>query len=162
MTSSTSAGSSQVRKEKTQVQDERAVSFDMGRFKVAKNNYNIIRNSLRAVLKIKKVTERLTINSLQPGPGDRIDVVFADKDEANEAKQHTRWPISSLTGARVKGEQWYPVNFGIVVNRCVPNQDVDDSRTLRKDFVKDFKADNGSETAECTLMKATSLSTIPC
>jgi hypothetical protein len=26
------------------------------------------------------------------------------KDEANKAKQHTRWLMSSLTGARVKGE----------------------------------------------------------
>jgi len=44
-TRSTSAGSSQVRKEKPQVQDERAVSIDMGRFKGAKNNYNGIRDS---------------------------------------------------------------------------------------------------------------------
>jgi hypothetical protein len=33
-----------------------------------------------------KVTEKLTIKSLRPSPGDRIDVVFADKDEANKAK----------------------------------------------------------------------------
>lgn len=41
--------------------------------------------------------------------------MFADKDEANKAKQHTRWVMSSLTGARVKGEQWYPVKFDSVV-----------------------------------------------
>jgi hypothetical protein len=33
-----------------------------------------------------KVTEKLTIKSLRPSPGDRIDVVFADKDEANKGK----------------------------------------------------------------------------
>jgi hypothetical protein len=46
-----------------------------------------------------------TSRCLRPGPGDKIDALFADKDEANKAKQHTRWLMSSLTGARVKGEQ---------------------------------------------------------
>ena len=87
------------------MQDNRAVSIDIGRFKGAKNNYNVIRDSLRTGLKVNKVTEKLTIKSLRPSPGDRIDVVFADKDEANKAKQHTRWLTSSLTGARVKGKQ---------------------------------------------------------
>jgi hypothetical protein len=40
--------------------------------------------------------------------------VFADKDEANKAKQHTRWLTSSLTGVRVKSEQWYLVKFDSV------------------------------------------------
>src|ERR1700712_1959374 len=80
-TSSASIGSSHVRKEKPQVQNDRAVSIDMGRFKGAKNNYNGIRDGLRDGLKVNKVTEKLTIKSLRPGPGDRIDVVFADTDE---------------------------------------------------------------------------------
>jgi hypothetical protein len=77
----------------------------VGRFKGSKNNYNVIRDGLRARLKVNKVIEKLTIKSLQPGPGDRIDIVFADKDEANKAKQQTRWLTSSLVGARVKSEQ---------------------------------------------------------
>ena len=105
-TRSTSAGSSQIRKDKPQVQDDRAVSIDMGRFKGAKNNLNVIRDGLRAGPKVNKVTVKLTMKSLRPGPGDGIDVVFADKDEANKAQQHTRSLTSSLTGARVKGEQW--------------------------------------------------------
>ena len=159
-TRSTSAGSSQVRKDKPQVQDDRAVSIDMARSEGAKNNFNVIKDGLRAGLKVNKVTEKLTIKSLRPGPGDRIDVVFADKDEANKAKQHTRWLTSSLTGARVKGEQWYPVKFDSVVKQCVLDQVVNDGQTLNKDFAKDFKADNSCETAECTVMKATWLSKV--
>jgi len=83
-TRSTSTGSSQVRKEKPQVQYDGAVSIDMGRFKGSKHNYNVIRDGLRAEFKVNKVTEKLTIKSLRPGPGDRIDVVFVDKDEANK------------------------------------------------------------------------------
>lgn len=157
---STSAASSQLRKEKPQVQDDRAVSIDMGRFRGSKNNYNAIRDGLRAGLKVNKVTERLTIKSLRPGPGDRIDVVFAGNDEANKAKQHTRWLTSSLAGARVKGEQWYPAKFDSVVKQCVLDQDVNDGKTLNKDFAKDFKADNSCETAECTVMKDTWLSKV--
>lgn len=56
-TRSTSAGSSQIPKEKPQVQDERAVSVDMGRFKGANNNYNGIRDGLRDGLKVNRVTE---------------------------------------------------------------------------------------------------------
>ena len=142
------------------MQDDRAVSIDMARSEGAKNNFNIIKDGLRAGLKVNKVTEKLTIKSLRPGPGDRIDVVFADKDEANKAKQHTRWLTSSLTGARVKGEQWYPVKFDSVVKQYVLDQVVNDGQTLNKDFAKDFKADNSCETAECTVMKATWLSKV--
>jgi hypothetical protein len=67
-TRSASAGSSQVRKEKPQVQDQRAVSVDMGRFKGAKNKYNVIRDGLHDRLKVNKVTEKLTMNCLQPSP----------------------------------------------------------------------------------------------
>jgi hypothetical protein len=114
-TRSASAGSSQVRKEKPQVQDKRAVSVEVGRFKGAKNKYNVIRDGLNDRLKVNKVTKKLTIKCLRPSPGDRIDVVFADKDKGIEAKQHTRWLTSSLAGARVNGEQWYPVNSVNVV-----------------------------------------------
>ncbi|KAM0724072.1 hypothetical protein Q7P37_000252 [Cladosporium fusiforme] len=152
--------SSQGHKDRPQVQDERAVSIDMGRFKGAKNNYNGIRDSVRARVKVNRVTEKLTIKSVRPGPGDRIDVVFADKDEANKAKQHTRWLTSSLTWAPVKGEQWYPVKFDSVVKQFVLDQDMNDGKTLLKDFAKDSKGDNGCMTADCTVMKATWLSKV--
>jgi hypothetical protein len=58
----------------------------MGRFKGAKNNLNVIRDGLRAGPKVNKVTVKLTMKSLRPGPGDRINVVFADKDEAKKAQ----------------------------------------------------------------------------
>lgn len=34
------------------------------------------------------------------------------------------------------------------------NQDIHDGKTLSKNFVNDFKADNSYETAECTVTKA--------
>lgn len=50
------------------------------------------------------IIEKLTIKSLRPTLGDRINVLFTDKDEANKAKQRTRWLTSSLAGARFKVE----------------------------------------------------------
>lgn len=85
-----------------------------GRFKGAKRNFTRIGGSLQAGLQIKKITEKLTTKCSQPGPGKRIGVVIANKDEGviaskdngNEAKQHTCRLTSSMPGARMKGEQW--------------------------------------------------------
>ena len=52
------------------------------------------------------------------------------------------------------------MKFDSVVKQCVLDQDVNDGKTLDKDFAKDFKADNCCETAKCTAMKATWLSKI--
>jgi hypothetical protein len=45
-----------MREEKPQVQHDRAVSIDMGRFKRSKNKYNVIRDGLHAGLMVNKVT----------------------------------------------------------------------------------------------------------
>jgi hypothetical protein len=81
--------------------------------------------------------------------------VFADKNEANETKQYTRWLTSSLAGARVKGEWWYPMNFDSVLKQCVLGRVVNDDKMLNKDFTKDFKVDNSCKRAECTGVKVT-------
>lgn len=37
-----------------------------------------------------KVTEGLKIDFLRPGPGDRIEVVFKNKEQAEKARKHTQ------------------------------------------------------------------------
>ena len=86
--------------------------------------------------------------------------MFGDKDEANKAKQHTRWVTSGMPGARVRGEQWYPVKCDNVVKQCVLDEEINDGKTLKKNFLMEFKADNRCEAAECTAMKATWLSKV--
>jgi hypothetical protein len=54
----------------------------------------------------------------------------------------------------------YPVKFDSVVKECVLDQDVNDGKTLDKDFAKDFEADNSCETADCTVVEATWLSKV--
>ena len=46
------------------------------------------------------------------------------------------------------------MKFDSVVKQCVLDKEVNDGKTLTKDFAKDFKTDNGCKTAECTVMKA--------
>jgi hypothetical protein len=85
-------------------------------------------------------------------------------DSVNDKLTAIAETIAQLVAAQkqtVKGEQWHPVKFDSVVKQCVLGQDVDYGKTLRKDFAKDFKAGNGCETAECTVMKATWLSRRP-
>ncbi|KAK3678482.1 hypothetical protein LTR78_001779 [Recurvomyces mirabilis] len=136
---SPSSSSGPSRHERPQRQDKRPVSIDTGRVKGARNDYNGVRNASCAGLKVNKVTEQLTIEYLRPDPGDRIDVIFADKDGANKAKQHRRQLTSSLLGARIKVEQWYPVKSDSVVKQCVLDGEKSDGRTLKKDFLKYFR-----------------------
>ncbi len=60
---------SSVKKSRPLVQNERAVSVDTGRYKGAKNNYSVMKEILQDSLKVNKVTEKLTITCLRPGPG---------------------------------------------------------------------------------------------
>jgi hypothetical protein len=71
----------------------------MGGFKGPKHNYNDIRYGLPAMLRAKRATEKQTIKCYRPGPGDRIDVVFAAQDEANKAKQYSLADVNSLVQA---------------------------------------------------------------
>lgn len=79
--------------------------IDIGKFKGAKK-LPCNQGQPGAGLKVNKVNGKLTINCLRPGPEDSIIVVFADKGEANQAKQHTRWLTLSMPGTRIKGEHW--------------------------------------------------------
>lgn len=103
-------------------------------------------------LKVNEVREKA--NDVRLGLCDGINVVFADKDEANRAKQHIRRLSSSLHVARVKGDQWYLLKFENVVKHCVLDQDVNDGKTLKKGFPQNCKAKHGCGTANRTVMKA--------
>jgi hypothetical protein len=85
--------------------DERAVSIDTGRTKADKANFAAVKEKLQGGLDKAKATEGLKIEFLRPGPGERIDVVFKDKAQAEKARKHTQWATGQMPGTRVKGEQ---------------------------------------------------------
>jgi hypothetical protein len=60
--------------------DERAVNIDTGRIKAEKTDFVVIKARLESGLDKTKVTEGLKIDFLRLGPGDRIKVVFKDKE----------------------------------------------------------------------------------
>lgn len=154
------ARSTATKQSSLRVRDERAVPIDVGRYKGAKTDFTAIKAKLQDSVKINKVTEGLTVKCLRPGPGDRIEVVFENKEEAGKAQTHTRWLTSGMPGARVAGEQWYPVKCDNVVKQCVLDAELNDGKTLKKDFLMEFRADNKCDAAECTAMKATWLSKV--
>lgn len=80
----------------------------------------------------------MTVKRLRPGLEDRIDVVFRDMDKPKQAKQRMCWLSSRMPGARVKGEQWYPVSGDSVVKHLVLAGVITDGRTW-KDFFKNFQ-----------------------
>jgi hypothetical protein len=69
--------------------DERAISIDTGRTKVEKADFALVKKRLQNGLDKAKVTEGLKIEFLRPGPGERIEVVFKDKEQAEKARKHT-------------------------------------------------------------------------
>jgi hypothetical protein len=60
--------------------DERAVRIDTGRTKAEKTDFVVVKERLQSGLDKAKVTEGLKIEFLRPGLGERIEVVFKDKE----------------------------------------------------------------------------------
>jgi hypothetical protein len=69
--------------------DERAVNINTGRTKAEKADFAIIKERLQNGLDKAKVTEGLKIDFLRPGPEDRIEVVFENKEQAEKARKYT-------------------------------------------------------------------------
>jgi hypothetical protein len=60
--------------------DERAISIDTGRTKADKADFARVKEKLQNGLDKAKLTEGLKIEFLRPRPGERIEVVFKDKE----------------------------------------------------------------------------------
>ena len=83
--------------------DERAISIDTGRTKAEKTDFALVKERLQNGLDKAKVTEGLKIEFLRPGPGERIEVVFKDKEQAEKARKHTQWVTGQMPDTRIKG-----------------------------------------------------------
>jgi hypothetical protein len=84
---------------------ERTVSLDTGRTKAETIDYVVVKQKLQQGLDKSKVTEGLKIQFLRPGPGEKVDVVFQEKKDAEKARKYTGWATGQPPGTRVKGEE---------------------------------------------------------
>jgi hypothetical protein len=50
----------------------------------------LVKERLQNGLEKAKVTKGLKIEFLRPGPGERIEVVFKDKEQAEKVRKHTQ------------------------------------------------------------------------
>jgi hypothetical protein len=73
----------------------------------------------------------LKIEFLRPGPGERIEVVFKDKEQAEKARKHTQWVTGQMPGTRIKGEEWYLIKCDIVAKQAVIDEKALDDKTLK-------------------------------
>jgi hypothetical protein len=151
----TTVSPSQKERSSTEVarKDERAVSIDTGRTKAEKEDFTLVKEKLQSGLDKAKVTEGLKIEFLRPGPGQRIEVVFKDKEQADKARKHTRWATEQMPGTRVKGEEWFPVKCDMVAKQAVMDSEVGDGKTLKKDVCQAFTKDNARDEHDFTAMK---------
>jgi hypothetical protein len=138
--------------------DERAVNIDTGRTKAEKADFAIVKERLQNGLDKAKVTEGLKIDFLRPGPGDRIEVVFENKEQAEKARKHTQWATGQMPGTRVKGEEWFLVKCDMVAKQAVMDSEAGDGKSLKKDVCQAFTKDNAKDGYDFTAMKANWLS----
>ncbi|KAM0712556.1 hypothetical protein Q7P35_000002 [Cladosporium inversicolor] len=121
--------------------DERAVSIDTGRSKGDKEDLAVVKQKLQ-------------------GPGERIDVIFRDKVQAEKARKHTQWATGQIPGTRVKGEQWYPIKCDMVAKQAVIDVGANDGKTLRQTICQGFGRENVAEGIDFTAMKVYWLSKV--
>jgi hypothetical protein len=140
--------------------DDRAVSIDTGRTKADKVDFAVVKEKLQAGLDKAKATEGLAIEFLRPGPGERIEVIFKDKGQAEKARKYTQWATGQMPGTRVKGEQWYPIKCDMVAKQAVLDMNADDGKTLKTTLCKEFGKENVVEGYDFTAMKAHWLSKV--
>lgn len=133
--------------------DERAVSIDTGRAKLGETDYKDIKNKLQQGIDKAGVTKGLKIQFLRPGPGERIEVIFENKAQAEKARKHTQWATGQLQGARVQGEKWYPVKCDMVAKQAVLDRSVADSKTLQSTVCQNFSKDNIADGIDFTATK---------
>lgn len=133
--------------------DERTVRLDTGRTKADKSDFVALKEKLQQGFEKTKSTEDLKIQFLRPGPGERIDVVFSEKNQAEKARKHTGWATVQFPGTRVRGEEWYPVKCDMVAKLAVMDRSIDDGKTLRETLCQEFSKENTAEGIDFTAMK---------
>jgi len=114
----------------------------------------VVKAKLQEGLDNVQATTGLKIECLRPGPGDRIEVVFATKAQADKARKHSRWVTSQMPGTRIQGDEWYPIKCDLVARQAVLDSTAKDSTTLKPEVCKDFYTYNSVEGIDCTAMKA--------
>ena len=101
-----------------------------------------------------KVTEGLKIDFLRLGLGDRIEVVFENKEQAEKARKHTQWATGQMPGTRVKGKEWFLVKCNMVAKQVVIDGEAGDGKTLKKDVCQAFTKDNAKDSYDFIAIKA--------
>ena len=125
--------------------DERAVSIDTGRSKVGTADFSVIKEELQQGIDKTGATKGLKIQFLRPGPGERIEVVFENKAQAEKARKHTHWATGQFRGTGVQGEKWYPVKCDMVAKQAVLDRSLADDRTISQTLCQNFGKDNQAE-----------------
>lgn len=138
--------------------DERAVSIDTGRSKLGTTDFSVIKEKLQEGLDNSRVSKGLKIQFLRPGPGERIEVIFENKAQAEKARKHTYWATGQFSGTRVQGVKWYPVKCDMVAKQAVLDRSVADDKTLSQTVCQNFSKDNQAEGIDFTAAKVRWLS----
>jgi hypothetical protein len=96
------------------------------------------REKIRATLKDDAATANVEIEGVKPTSRTTVKI-FVDSEESIEnLRRATHW-LDALPGARLQGEQWFPIKLNDVKKESV----FDASGAEREDFARTFKEENG-------------------
>jgi hypothetical protein len=141
-----------------QDEDDTAITINTTRVKKEKQDTTVMLETFNRSLRSFKATEGIKIQYIRLRQPDSADLVFSSTKDRDRAREQPRWLTSTMPEARMRGEQWYPVKCDCVAKDVVMDMEKDDSKTLRPGLLSDFKEQNGTDTIDCTAMKATWLS----
>lgn len=133
--------------------DKCLVTINTSQVRGEKTGFNVVKDNLQRTIDSMKVTAGVKNTCLRPLPGDRINVVFRNEGEAQEAREHEQWLTRAMPNARVKGEPWYPIKRDMVSKRAVMDPKAEDGRALREEVCEEIKNDNSNDEVDCTAYK---------
>jgi hypothetical protein len=96
-----------------------------------------MREKIHAVLKDDTVTANVDIEGVKPTSCSTVKVFVDSEESVDNLRRATHW-LNALPGARLQGEQWFPIKVNDVKKESV----FEASEGKREDFARIFKEEN--------------------
>jgi hypothetical protein len=137
-----STGGRDVNPAATQKQPLPGVTIDLRRTKEDINTMNLLtlKQTVQKVVQAQELTKHITIKGMQLR-GSTIRVVVQNEEEAQAIRVNDGWVTKCFDGARVRGEEWFPVKVDDVHKASVFE---DDGVVMKADIGIQFSIENST------------------
>lgn len=102
------------------------------------NDQTQTREKIRTALQCETVTASIDIMGVKLASRTSMKIFVDSEESVENLRQSTHW-LSALPGAKLQGEQWFPVKLNDVKKESVFGE----SGMQREDFARNFQNENG-------------------